>query len=74
MKPQKLSTTEYRYGFRDEHKPVYTAKPGLSARLVEEMSSIKNEPEWMRKFRLDALNVFLAKPMPKWGADLSSID
>ena len=74
MKPQKLSTTEYRYGFRDEHKPVYTAKPGLSARLVEEMSSIKNEPEWMRKFRLDALNVFLAKPMPTWGADLSSID
>ena len=35
---------------------------------------MKNEPEWMRKFRHDALDIFFSKPMPTWGADLSGID
>ncbi|MBI2122511.1 MAG: Fe-S cluster assembly protein SufB [Candidatus Sungbacteria bacterium] len=74
MKSQNPLPVEYRYGFRDEHKSVYAATPGLSRETAEEMSRIKNEPEWMRRFRLDALKVFEAKPMPTWGADLSGID
>jgi Fe-S cluster assembly protein SufB len=35
---------------------------------------MKNEPAWMRDFRLKAFEVFIRKPMPKWGADLSEID
>ena len=73
-KSPKLSPTEYRYGFHDSHKPVFSAEPGLSRRSVEEISHIKDEPEWMRKFRLDALRIFEAKPMPTWGADLSGVD
>ena len=38
------------------------------------MSARKGEPEWMLQFRLRALDIFLKKPMPKWGADLSGID
>src|SRR5690606_3445314 len=34
----------------------------------------KEEPEWMLKFRLRALKIFWAKPMPKWGGDLSNLD
>lgn len=67
-------TGEYRYGFYDERTPVYETKPGLSAAVVDEISSIKGEPGWMRKFRQDALGVFRLKPMPTWGADLSRID
>lgn len=66
--------TGYKYGFRDEAKPAYQIKPGLSADVVREISSLKSEPEWMRRFRLDALKVFEAKPMPEWGANLSAID
>jgi Fe-S cluster assembly protein SufB len=28
---------------------------------------MKNEPDWMRQFRLEALEIFFSKPMPKWG-------
>lgn len=74
MRLNSVKSTEYRYGFHDTRAPVFETKPGLSPRVVEEISSIKGEPEWMRKFRLDALNIFLAKSMPAWGADLSAID
>ena len=68
------SQIQYEFGFDEEGLSVHQTKPGLSAAVVDEISAIKNEPEWMRRFRLDALNVFLAKPMPAWGADLSAID
>ncbi len=35
---------------------------------------MKHEPEWMRKLRHEALDIFLSKPIPTWGADLSGID
>jgi len=64
----------YRYGFSDPEEPVFKSQKGLSSRVVEEISHSKNEPEWMRKFRLRALEIFYKKPMPGWGADLSEID
>ena len=67
-------TWEYQYGFSDERKPVHKMQPGLSATVVDKISAIKKEPEWMRKFRLEALKMFFVKPMPTWGADLSGID
>ncbi|HEY8416934.1 MAG TPA: Fe-S cluster assembly protein SufB [Limnochordales bacterium] len=65
---------EYRYGFRDPEKYVFKSGKGLSRQLVEEISAMKGEPDWMREFRLKALETFLKKPMPTWGADLSAID
>ena len=35
---------------------------------------MKDEPDWMRDFRLKALDHFEKRPMPNWGADLSDID
>jgi Fe-S cluster assembly protein SufB len=66
--------TEYQYGFHDNIKPVFKAERGLNHGVIDQISDHKNEPDWMRKFRHDALNIFLAKPMPTWGADLSGID
>jgi Fe-S cluster assembly protein SufB len=64
----------YRFGWVDPDHSVFTPKKGLSAAVVEEISSLKGEPDWMRKFRLKALKHFEARPMPWWGADLSDID
>ncbi|MDW8322270.1 MAG: Fe-S cluster assembly protein SufB, partial [Armatimonadota bacterium] len=68
--------TEYQYGFRDEIEYVYKAEKGLNRRVVEMISYFKNEPDWMREFRLRALEIFLKKPMPTWGNTqlLSEID
>lgn len=63
-----------KYGFHDEEDYVFKAKRGLSKEIVEEISRMKKEPDWMLKLRLKSLEEFYRKPMPKWGADLSTID
>lgn len=74
VKELNIGLDEYKYGFRDPEKYVFKARKGLSHRTVEEISWMKQEPEWMRKFRLKALDVFLKKPLPTWGGDLTQLD
>jgi Fe-S cluster assembly protein SufB len=64
----------YRFGWADPQHSVFKPKRGLSEAVVSEISELKSEPEWMRKFRLKALKHFRGRPMPWWGADLSDID
>ena len=40
---------------------------GISRKVVESISHIKNEPGWLTEFRLGALEIFEKKPMPRWG-------
>lgn len=68
------STYREKYGFYDPEKYVFKARKGLNRDVVEEISWMKNEPEWMRQFRLRALELFEQRPMPRWGADLSEIN
>ncbi|HVB97170.1 MAG TPA: Fe-S cluster assembly protein SufB [Chloroflexota bacterium] len=65
---------EYKYGFHDPEQYVFKSRKGLTREIVAEISAIKNEPTWMREYRLKALEQFEARPMPKWGGDLSGID
>jgi len=65
---------EYQYGFRDEEDYVFKSERGLNRKIVEDISAMKNEPEWMLDFRLKALDHYEKRPMPNWGADLSGID
>lgn len=53
---------------------AFISKPGLSKRVVQELSHIKEEPEWMLEYRLKALEHFNAMTVPTWGADLSGIE
>lgn len=55
-------------------KYAFRAKKGLNQKLVQDLSQRKNEPAWMLEFRLKALAIFLQKPMPTWGADLSALN
>jgi Fe-S cluster assembly protein SufB len=69
------SDTSYQHGYSfgtDEYSHI--SKPGLSERVVAEISHLKEEPAWMLEFRLAALKQFEAKPMQTWGADLSGIN
>jgi Fe-S cluster assembly protein SufB len=58
----------------DNVKYLHTFKPGLSERVVEEISHMKNEPAWMRDIRRRAYQTFLKKNLPNWGGNLSDID
>ncbi|TML42960.1 MAG: Fe-S cluster assembly protein SufB, partial [Actinobacteria bacterium] len=65
---------DYKYGFHDEENYVFKSERGLSPEVVAAISERKNEPDWMRKFRLKSLEYFMARPLPEWGGDLSQID
>jgi Fe-S cluster assembly protein SufB len=56
-----------KYGFRDEENYTYKSSKGLSEDIVREISKMKNEPEWMLKRRLKALDIFNKKPLPLQG-------
>jgi Fe-S cluster assembly protein SufB len=69
------ATTSYRYGWKDKtSKYKYKSPKGLNEKIVREISTQKNEPDWMLQFRLEGLKNFLKAPMPKWGADLSKLN
>ncbi len=63
-----------KYGFHDKEEFVFKTEKGLSKEVVEQISKIKNEPDWMLKLRLKSLEEFWKKPMPQWGANLNTID
>src|SRR3990172_4598363 len=69
-----LPTTDYKYGFSKPENYVFKARRGLDKSVVEQISSMKSEPVWMREFRLRALEIFFSKKMPAWGANLSTIN
>ncbi|MDA1040123.1 MAG: Fe-S cluster assembly protein SufB [Planctomycetota bacterium] len=59
-----------KYDFRTESTAVFKARKGLDAEIVAQISEMKNEPAWMRDFRLKSLEIFESKPMPEWGGRL----
>ncbi len=65
---------EYRYGFRDKEDYVFKSRKGLDHEIVDEISYMKREPDWMRALRHKALDIFFSKPIPTWGGDLSRLD
>lgn len=59
-----------KYGFYDAEAAANYFKKGakgINHDVVENISRLKEEPDWMREFRHDALDIFLSKPMPTWG-------
>jgi len=65
---------EYKFGFHDPDTFVFKSRRGLNREVVEQISQMKGEPEWMLEFRLKALDHYMKRPMPAWGPDLSTLD
>ena len=75
MATENLDIDYTKYDFKDSTEMyVHLSKKGLSKETVIEISKMKNEPQWMLDFRLRSYEIFMNKPMPTWGGDLSTID
>jgi Fe-S cluster assembly protein SufB len=72
--PELEGLGRYQYGWADSDVAGTGAKRGLTEAVVRDISGRKNEPEWMLDLRLKGLRLFERKPLPTWGADLSTID
>ena len=69
--------SNYKFGWSDpEFKAVNTPQKGLSAGVVAGISELKDEPTWMREFRLKAYGHWLERPMPTgfWGGNIQNYD
>ena len=62
------------YDFRNEDNYDFKMKKGLTEEIVREISKEKNEPDWMRDIRLEALKVYNKLELPTWGPDLSVLN
>ena len=60
-----------KYDFRNDERYVFKARKGLDRGIVAEISEMKGEPDWMRRFRLESLEIFESKPTPTWGGNIS---
>ena len=75
MTTENLDMDYSQYDFKDSTEMyVHLSKKGLTKETVIEISKMKNEPQWMLDFRLRSYEIFMKKPMPTWGGDLSVID
>jgi Fe-S cluster assembly protein SufB len=63
-----------KYGFHEAENYEFKSRPGLDHEIIDQISDRKGEPDWMRAFRHKALDIFLSKPQPHWGAGLDGID
>ena len=62
------------YDIKNEDEFSYKTERGLTREIVEQISNEKNDPQWMREFRLKALETYNRIDMPTWGPDLSELN
>ena len=62
------------YDFRDEGTERSRVDEGLTEDIVRRISEEKKEPDWMREFRLKALNLYDKIPVPDWGPSIEGLD
>ena len=74
LNPELQGIGRYEFGWADPDVAGASAQRGLNEAVVRDISSKKNEPQWMLDLRLKGLKLFDRKPMPTWGSDLSGID
>ena len=62
------------YDIKNKDEYDYKIEKGLTKEIIEELSKQKNDPDWMREFRLKALDVYNKLELPTWGPDLSELN
>ena len=66
------SLYDFRYEEKDEE--FYKIRAGLDDSIVEKLSADKEDPEWMKEFRLKSLHLFNSINEPEWGPDIRDLD
>ena len=69
-----FTSKEYKEGFVTDVRQVFIPK-GLNEDIIRMISDLKEEPEWMLEFRLDAFRRWQKMKMPRWAhLDMPEID
>ena len=71
---QDIDRSLYDFRYEEKDSDFYKIKEGLTPEIVEEISDKKNDPQWMRDFRLKAMEVYHKTDIPNWGPDISDLN
>ena len=66
------SLYDFRYGYNEED--YYKVAAGLTPEIVLQISEEKNDPEWMKEFRLQSLKTFIETDMVNWGPPIDGLE
>ena len=73
-KTQVVDIDRSRYDFRYEEDESEYLESGIAPEIIKAISDEKNDPEWMREFRLKSLEIYDHTPMVDWGPDISGLN
>ena len=62
------------YDIKDGANAAFEVNSGLTSEIVEKISEEKHDPEWMRIFRLKALETYNKMPVQNWGPSIEGLD
>ena len=62
------------YDIKDAANAAFEVSSGLTPEIVEKISEEKHDPEWMRIFRLKALETYNKMPVQNWGPSIAGLD
>ena len=69
-----ITSQEYKEGFVTDIHQEFIPK-GLNEDIIRTISALKQEPDWLLEFRLDAFRKWQKMEMPEWGhLDMPEID
>ena len=62
------------YDIRDAETGNWKVDAGLTEEIISQISDEKNDPDWMRAFRLHCLSVYRSLWVPDWGPSIEGLD
>ena len=64
----------YDFKYEEKEEDFYKVRQGLDKSIVERISEEKNDPQWMKEFRLKSLELFNSINEPDWGPYIKDLD
>ena len=73
-KVNEIDRSLYDFRYEEKEEEFYKIRAGLDDSIVEKLSAEKEDPEWMKEFRLKSLHLFNSINEPDWGPDIRDLD
>ena len=62
------------YDIKDVENDDFRMEEGLTPDIIKKLSEEKDDPEWMREFRLESLKIYNELEVPDWGPSIEGLD
>lgn len=64
----------YDFRYEEDEENFYRIESGLNPKIVKRISDEKEDPQWMREFRLKSLQIYNQLHVPNWGPSIEGLD